>query len=98
MTTIEKIERWVIDRNLHTQDPKVQMCKTMEELGELAKAINKGDKEKQMDGIGDTVVTLICISEQLGLKFNDCLDYAYNEIKDRKGKLINGTFVKESDL
>ena len=98
MTTVEKIEQWVIDRNLHTQDPKIQMCKTMEELGELAKAINKGDKEKQMDGIGDTVVTLICISEQLGLKFNDCLEYAYNEIKDRKGKLINGTFVKESDL
>ena len=98
MTTIEKIEQWVIDRNLHTQDPKVQMCKTMEELGELARAINKGDKEKQMDGIGDTVVTLICIDEQLWLKFNDCLDYAYNEIKDRKGKLINGTFVKESDL
>ena len=44
MTTIEKVEQWVIDRNLHTQDPKVQMCKTMEELGELAKAINKGDK------------------------------------------------------
>ena len=98
MTTVEKVEQWVIDRNLHTQDPKVQMCKTMEELGELAKAINKGDKEKQMDGIGDTVVTLICISEQLGLKFNDCLDYAYNEIKDSKGKLINGNFVKESDL
>ena len=62
MTTVEKVEQWVIDRNLHTQDPKVQMCKTMEELGELAKAINKGDKEKQMDGIGDTVVTLICIA------------------------------------
>lgn len=98
MTTVEKVEQWVIDRNLQTQDPKVQMCKTMEELGELAEAINKGDKEKQMDGIGDTVVTLICIAQQLELKFNDCLDYAYNEIKDRKGKLINGTFVKESDL
>ena len=98
MTTVEKIEQWVIDRNLHTIAPKVQMCKTMEELGELAKAIYKGDKEKQMDGIGDTVVTLICIAQQLGFKFNDCLDYAYNEIKNRKGKLVNGTFVKESDL
>lgn len=38
------------------------------------------------------------IAMQLGLKFDDCLDYAYNEIKDRKGKLINGMFVKESDL
>lgn len=47
--TIKKIEQWVVDRNLHTQDPKVQMCKTVEELGELARAINKGDREKQTD-------------------------------------------------
>lgn len=96
--TIELIKQWVIDRNLQTADPRVQMCKTMEELGELAKAINKGDKEQQVDGIGDTVVTLICISQQLGLDFNDCLDYAYNEIKDRKGKMIDGVFIKEADL
>ncbi len=98
MTTVQKVEQWVTVRNLHTQDPKVEMCKTVEELGELARAINKGDVKGQIDGIGDTVVTLICISMQLGLRFDDCLDYAYNEIKDRKGKLINGTFVKESDL
>ncbi len=98
MTTIEKIQQWVIDRNLQTADPKVQMCKTMEELGELARAINKGDTDGQVDSIGDVVVTLICISQQLNLDFNACLDYAYNEIKDRKGKLINGIFVKEQDL
>ena len=98
MTTVENIQQWVIDRNLQTQDPKIQMCKVVEELGELAKAINKNDQKNHIDGIGDTVVTLICISMQLGLDFNDCLDFAYNEIKDRKGKLINGTFVKENDL
>lgn len=96
--TIKKIEQWVVDRNLHTQDPKVQMCKTVEELGELARAINKGDREKQIDSIGDTVVTLICISKQLGIDFTECVEYAYNEIKDRKGKLINGIFVKEADF
>ena len=95
---IEKIKQWVIDRNLHTQNPKIQMCKVVEELGELAKAINKGSTPDQMDGIGDVVVTLICISLQLGLDFNSCVEIAYNEIKDRKGKLIDGTFVKESDL
>ena len=43
---IEKIQDWIRDRNLHTQDPRVQMCKTMEELGELANAINaSSDKE-----------------------------------------------------
>ena len=92
---IEKIRQWVIDRNLHTQDPKVQMCKVVEELGELAKAINKTDVPQQIDGIGDVVVTLVCISEQLGLDFDECVKVAYNEIKDRKGKLVGGTFVKE---
>lgn len=95
---ISKVEQWCIDRNLHTQDPKVQMCKTMEELGELASGICKGDKFKQIDSIGDVMVTIICLAKQLNLSLYDCLEYAYNEIKDRKGKLIDGVFVKESDL
>lgn len=95
---IKNIQDWASDRNLNTQDPRIQMCKTMEELGELANAINKGNKVDAMDGIGDVVVTLICISMQLGVDFNECLKMAYNEIKDRKGKMIEGVFVKEVDL
>lgn len=67
-------------------------------MGELANTINKGNKADAMDGIGDVVVTLICISMQLGVDFNECLKIAYNEIKDRKGKMVNGMFVKEVDL
>ena len=95
---IKNIQEWVTDRNLETQDPRIQMCKTMEEMGELANAINKGNKADAMDGIGDVVVTLIGISMQLGVDFNECLKMAYNEIKDRKGKMVNGMFVKEVDL
>ena len=95
---IKNIQEWVSDRNLETQDPRIQMCKTMEEMGELANAINKGNKADAMDGIGDVVVTLICISMQLDIDFNECLKIAYNEIKDRKGKMVNGVFVKEVDL
>ena len=95
---IKNIQNWVSDRNLETQDPRIQMCKTMEEMGELANAINKGNKADAMDGIGDVVVTLICISMQLGVDFNECLKMAYDEIKDRKGKMVNGMFVKEVDL
>jgi len=98
MNVIDQIRQWVIDRNLQTADPKIQMCKVVEELGELANAINKNNIDGQIDGIGDTVVTLICITEQLGLDFEDCLEYAYNEIKDRKGRMVDGIFVKESDL
>ena len=93
--TIKKIEQWGRDKNLHTQDPKIQMCKTVEELGELAKSINRNDIEKAKDDIGDTTTTLIIIAMQLGLSFEDCVKAAYEEIKDRKGKLVNGTFVKE---
>ena len=95
---IKNIQNWVSDRNLNTQDPRIQMCKTVEELGELANAINKDNKVDAMDGIGDVVVTLICISMQLGVDFNECLKMAYNEIKDRKGKMIDGVFVKDGDL
>lgn len=98
MQTIEKIKYWVRNRDLQYSNPKIQMCKVVEELGELAKAINKNDKKGQIDGIGDTIVTLICIAEQLNLDVYDCIDYAYNEIKDRKGKMVDGMFVKESDL
>lgn len=96
--TVKLIKSWVRDRNLHEQDPRVQMCKFQEEAGELAKAINKSNTPDAIDGIGDCVVVLVCLAEQLGLEFEDCVAMAYNEIKDRKGKLINGMFVKEEDL
>ena len=95
---IEKIQKWVTARNLHSQDPRVLMCKTMEELGELASSILKGDKQGQKDGIGDTIVTLVCLSMQLEVDITECVEIAYNEIKDRKGRLIDGVFVKEADL
>ena len=95
---VSKIHQWVLDRNIQTADSKVQMCKTMEELGELARGLNKGNSELVKDSIGDVVVTLIAICAQQGVDFNQCLEVAYNEIKDRKGKMINGIFVKEADM
>lgn len=48
------------------------------------------------DAIGDTLVTLIVVTEQCGLDLESCLQVAYNQIKDRKGKMVNGKFVKEN--
>ena len=95
---IEKVELWAIERNIENGDPKFQLCKTLEELGEFAKAVNKNDKIGQIDGLGDTLVTLIIVAMQLKLDIKECLEYAYNEIKDRKGKTVGGIFVKEQDL
>lgn len=96
--TTERIRQWVRDRNLHTADPKVQLGKLLEEAGEVAHAVMRDDKNRTMDGIGDVIVVLICIAEQLDLNIDECIEMAYNEIKDRKGRLIDGVFVKEEDL
>ena len=50
------------------------------------------------DAIGDVVVTLIILAQQIGTTFEDCVMLAYDEIKDRRGKLVDGVFIKESDL
>ena len=97
-TTATKIDRWIRDRNIHTGEPTGQMLKLAEEMGELAGAIVRKDVDGIEDGIGDMGVVLRSLCLQLELNFESCLELAYNEIKDRKGKLVNGVFVKEEDL
>ena len=95
MKVIQEIKQWAKDRNLHEQDPKVQLSKLMEESGELARAILKDDLNEQIDAIGDITVVLIVLSMQLGLDYSKCVELAYSEIKDRKGKIVDGVFIKE---
>ncbi|BFL78694.1 MazG-like family protein [Staphylococcus hominis] len=95
---IKNIEEWSIDKNLHLGKPDRQALKFYEEAGEVAAALSRSNKDALKDGIGDTVVTLIILAQQQGWTLEECLQYAYDEIKNRKGKTINGTFVKDSDL
>jgi NTP pyrophosphatase (non-canonical NTP hydrolase) len=92
------IKDWAIDRNLHDANPDRQMLKLMEEVGELANALARNNKEKQVDSIGDIYVVLTILSMQLGLVVEDCIEVAYNQIKDRKGYLVNGVFIKVEDI
>jgi len=90
-----KILTWAQRKNLIPGDPDKQMIKLMEEAGELAGALLKSDQDKIIDGIGDCLVVLIILAEQLDLSAVICLDTAWNEIKDRTGKTINGSFIKD---
>jgi len=95
METKQKVLNWADQRGLlYPENVKTQLIKVMEELGELSKAILKNDVVEQIDGLGDVQVTLIILAAQLGLDYDKCLEAAYNEIKDRKGATVNGTFVK----
>lgn len=100
---INKIKHWADERNLKQADPKIQWMRVTEEVGEIRDVLLKPTKftEPQAalkDAIGDTLVTIIVLAHQLDLDVTECLSIAYEEIKNRKGKMVNGTFVKEEDL
>ena len=89
------IRIWAKERGLYDKgDPKTQALKLVEEVGETCRAILKEDKIEAIDGIGDCVVVLTNLAELLGTPIEVCINAAYNEIKDRKGKMNNGTYVK----
>ena len=96
---IHLVRQWGRERGLtEEQVSHPQMSKLMEEVGELASAINKKQPSAIRDELGDCVVVLTILAAQNGLLLEHCIEDAYNKIKNRKGKMIDGTFVKEEDL
>lgn len=97
--TLEQILEWAEARNLiQGSNPQAQMLKLTEEMGELASGIAKDNPQVIEDSIGDAIVVLTIISAQMGLNIPDCTKLAYNEIRYRKGKMVDGVFVKEEDM
>jgi NTP pyrophosphatase (non-canonical NTP hydrolase) len=89
------IRAWATERGLYDKgDTKTQFCKLMEEAGELGRAVLKNDNAEFVDAIGDMVVVLTNLAHLGGTTIEECIDSAYDEIKNRKGKMSNGTFVK----
>ena len=95
---ISLVDKWSTDRGLNEADPRQQLLKLQEELGELTQGELKEKPEQITDSIGDLMVVLIIYCQQKGINLRQCLENAYGVIKDRKGKLVDGVFIKESDL
>lgn len=93
----EKVLNWARDRGILINSSAIaQLTKTEEEVAELREAIENNDMDKMVDGYGDVLVTMIIGAEIAGFDLVDCLQVAYDEIKDRKGHLNeDGIFVKE---
>ena len=90
-----EVIQWAQDRGLVTEiNAKTQLLKSFEEMGEVARAVLKNNQEDLIDGLGDVLVTLIILAEIKGVKLEECLELAYNVIKNRTGKTVNGTFIK----
>ena len=92
---INKVEQWFVDRNLHSLNGAGQLVKLTEEVRELEDAFISDDSAEEIDAVGDILVVLIGYCMQRDLDIMDCLASAYEEIKDRKGKVVDGVFVKE---
>ena len=91
------IRTWATEKGIYkTGDSRTQYVKLMEEAGELAQALLKNDETEVIDAIGDMVVVLTNLAKLRGHNIEDCVTSAYSVIKDRQGKMINGTFVKNT--
>lgn len=94
---VDKIRQWHHDRNLiEGSTDKDQTLKLLQELGELSDSVCKGKDIR--DDLGDMMVVMINIMERNDLNMVDCLEKAWDDIKDRKGRMVDGIFVKEDDL
>ena len=95
--TIEKCSIWSRARNLISgSTSKDQFCKLIQETGELSDNICQ-DKDVR-DDIGDCLVVLNNIALQNHTTLAECMELAYNDIKNRKGEMRDGVFIKEDDL
>ena len=91
----ENIRKWAKERGIYKMgDANTQFVKLLEEVGELAEALLKDDYVAKKDAIGDIIVVLTNLSRMIGYNVEDCIDFAYEQIKNRQGEMINGTFVK----
>jgi len=91
------IRTWATEKGIYkTGDSRTQYVKLMEEAGELAQALLKNDETEVIDAIGDMVVVLTNLAKLRGHNIEDCIASAYSVIKDRQGKMVNGTFVKNT--
>lgn len=93
------VRLWAQDRGIYEHStPQAQTLKAMSELGELADNILKGRHEAAKDDIGDVIVCLINVAAMTGTNLSECLQQAWDDIKDRKGRMMpGGAFVKEGD-
>lgn len=103
LATITDVIQW--GRNKGLDDPKAQLNKVIEEVGEIAHEITRNhydldaleQPDELYDAIGDSLVTLIILADILNMDPMACLEIAYEAIANRTGETKNGTFVKAEE-
>jgi len=90
----KKIVEWHKARNLiEGSSDHQQFEKLLEEVEELR--LNIMNSQDISDDVGDIIVVLINMCERNQLSLSECMTVAYNDIKYRTGKMVDGIFVKD---
>lgn len=97
-SAVKNIKKWGAERGITDEDPSRQLNKLTEELGVLAEGFNKQVLEQIEDSLGDMFVVMTLFAEQNGLDIVECIQTAYETIKDREGKTVDGVIIKSEDL
>lgn len=97
---IEDVRAWgrakgIIGENSSGSE-RGQLAKLVEEANELSDAIFTNDHYQKIDAIGDCAVVLILLADIIDMRFEDCLDAAYQVIKQRTGRMVDGQFIKDN--
>ena len=90
------VEEWAQEKGImYKANPMAQALKTLEECTELCTAINNKDREEIIDAMGDIMVTLVIQAKIQNVSLESCLETAYKVISKRRGRMVNGTFIKD---
>jgi len=96
--TTKNIISWGYDTNIiGGSTAKDQLCKLIQEVGEVSDAICKDDRENLIKEIGDMYVILSILCEMHDISLPECAEAAYKKISTRQGVMFDGVFIKSTD-
>lgn len=95
---VSNVEAWGEKHDfVKPENAAKQLLKIVEELGEVTNSFLKQKPEAEKDGIGDLMVTIALYCKIRDINIDECMGLAWEQIKDRNIKNVNGTLVKEED-
>lgn len=96
MELIDRVCEWGVERNITAEGGATALSQTKKMFEEVQEFVDAKTDEEAKDAVGDMLVVLIQMCRLRGYDLRECLSGAWDEIKFRKGKMIEGVFVKEA--
>lgn len=94
----KKIKAWAEKNGVNTLSTRTELLKVVEEVGEISSALSRNRRDEVIDAIGDVYISLVNFATSSGVDIADCIECAYEAIKDREGVILDDNFIKSEDM